>query len=171
MRGATGRLPAAAPQARLATPRDRSVVRQLECACFGWARWLLGLWPQTGRVGVLGLIAEAGGAPGGYLLAYPLSLLGRTEMYIGGVGVAPELRRRGLAYLLIEETLRAHPRLWLHARVSNAAAIALYRRFGFREAARIPGFYGNGETALALANFDPGGSYAIKIASGVRGEL
>ena len=149
MRGATGRLPAAAPQARLATPRDRSVVRQLECACFGWARWLLGLWPQTGRVGVLGLIAEAGGAPGGRRFPFLgiLLVLAAVALLVGQL-----LPGVGLGSLLLVALGGACAAAWLAGGRPGATVPALVLlAWGLAGVATEGGFLaGIGWTPLAV---------------------
>jgi ribosomal-protein-alanine N-acetyltransferase len=39
---------------------------------------------------------------------------------------------------------------WLEVRAGNAAAIALYERFGFTTVGRRPGYYADGEDALVM---------------------
>jgi ribosomal-protein-alanine N-acetyltransferase len=141
---------------RVTTPA-RAVVRELECACFGRMRWLFGLWPRVGQPGVNTWIAEAaGGHPVGYLIAYPHKLDGQPVMYVGGVGVAPTYRRRGVGAQLMQALLAEHPSLWLHVRAGNTAAIALYRGLGMRERQRLSHFYSNGEDAILLETSEHG---------------
>lgn len=68
------------------------------------------------------------------------------EGYITNVAVFPPYRRRGAAGKLLDVFLcfaRANHLafLTLEVRPSNAAAIALYTRFGFREAGRRRNYY------------------------------
>ena len=139
---------------RIATSRDRGRVRQIECACFGHARLLFGLWQRVGqRVAwrdTLTLIAEVNGTPAGYLIAYPHELEGEPETYIGGVGVLPQYRKRGLGTRLMQAVLAEHISLWLHVRAGNPAAIAMYRRLGMCELQRLIKFYSNGDDALVM---------------------
>jgi ribosomal-protein-alanine N-acetyltransferase len=85
------------------------------------------------------------------------------EGHILDVAVQPELRGCGVGRLLVERGLaecraRGAALVGLEVRVSNAAAIALYGRFGFREAGRRPGYYENGEAALLMEyHFSPNG--------------
>ena len=70
--------------------------------------------------------------------------------------VHPEERRHGLAARLVrhmvDEARRGSARvLSLEVRVSNHAAVSLYRRFGFREVGLRPKYYvDNGEDALLM---------------------
>ena len=68
------------------------------------------------------------------------------EGYITNVAVFPPYRRRGVAGKLLDVFLRFARAnhlafLTLEVRPSNAAAIALYTRFGFREAGRRRNYY------------------------------
>lgn len=62
------------------------------------------------------------------------------------IDTAPALRRRGTASLLLqhlfaEAAAQGLCRILLEVRRSNLAAQALYRRHGFRECGRRPGYY------------------------------
>jgi ribosomal-protein-alanine N-acetyltransferase len=78
------------------------------------------------------------------------------ELHILNVAVLPEERRRGHAARLLghmlDEALRNQARvISLEVRVSNQAAKALYRKFGFREVGVRPKYYANdGEDALLM---------------------
>lgn len=67
------------------------------------------------------------------------------EGYIANVAVAPEYRRQGVAGELLGVFLRFGKAnlafLTLEVRASNEPAIALYRKFGFREAGRRKNYY------------------------------
>ena len=80
------------------------------------------------------------------VLGYAGLLVAADEGYITNVAVFPEYRRQGIAGELIKVFLRfarAHHLafLTLEVRPSNAAAIALYEGFGFREAGRRRNYY------------------------------
>ena len=95
-----------------------------QCAAF-----LVALEPDTDKViGYAGLLVAA------------------DEGYITNVAVFPPYRRRGVAGKLLDVFLRFARAnhlafLTLEVRPSNAAAIALYTRFGFREAGRRRNYY------------------------------
>jgi len=78
------------------------------------------------------------------------------EVQILNVAVHPAWRRRGLAARLVghmvDQARRGKARvLSLEVRVSNHAAVGLYRRFGFREVGLRPKYYAdNGEDALLM---------------------
>lgn len=62
------------------------------------------------------------------------------------ITVVPEARRQGMAgrllgQLLVEARGWGSERLLLEVRAGNLAAITLYRRFGFEEDGRRPGYY------------------------------
>jgi ribosomal protein S18 acetylase RimI-like enzyme len=59
-----------------------------------------------------------------------------TDAWIGGVGVVPEERGRGVGRLLMEAVhdqarTRGAERVWLEVIVENAPAVALYERLGY----------------------------------------
>ena len=70
------------------------------------------------------------------------------------VAVEPERRRAGIATSLMRSLFDAagpDARLTLEVRTSNAAAIAMYERFGFRPAGHRRRYYhDNGEDALIM---------------------
>ena len=74
--------------------------------------------------------------------------------HLMNVAVDPDLRRRGIAGLLIDgmlETAGRDDSYTLEVRVSNHAAIEMYERIGFRAAGRRPRYYqDNGEDALIM---------------------
>ena len=74
------------------------------------------------------------------------------EGYVTNIAVSRTFRRRGVASALITRML-SEPLsfLSLEVRVSNAPAIALYRKFGFTECGLRRGYYTNpAEDALIL---------------------
>ncbi|HLV60994.1 MAG TPA: ribosomal protein S18-alanine N-acetyltransferase [Fredinandcohnia sp.] len=77
------------------------------------------------------------------------------ELHILNVAVCPERRRRGIARLLLGELLERAGRqgfvlATLEVRVSNHAAIELYRGLGFRTVGRRRNYYADGEDALIM---------------------
>lgn len=82
------------------------------------------------------------------------------------VAVREECRGFGVGRLLVTEVLRLFrergaSRVWLEVRVSNEAAISLYRAFGFRECGRRRGYYENGEDALLMDITINGAEHAV----------
>lgn len=80
------------------------------------------------------------------LLGYAGVLVAADEAHILTVAVEPTARRGGVATRLVVEVLAAARELGataatLEVRESNAAAEALYRRFGFESAGVRPGYY------------------------------
>ena len=78
------------------------------------------------------------------------------ELHINTLAVSPALRRRGLATFLLGEVMAdaardGARRATLEVRESNAAALELYARLGFRVTARRRDYYANPvEDALIL---------------------
>ncbi len=74
--------------------------------------------------------------------------------HLMNIAVDPAARRRGIATALLSEMIRrAGPdrQYTLEVRTSNAPAIALYERFGFRSAGTRPRYYHDtGEDALIM---------------------
>ena len=74
--------------------------------------------------------------------------------HLMNIAIDPPARRHGLASRLLEEMFeRAGPgeQYTLEVRTSNAPAIALYERFGFRSAGTRPRYYQDtGEDALIM---------------------
>jgi ribosomal-protein-alanine N-acetyltransferase len=94
---------------------------------------------------------------GGHLVAYAVAWFIVDELHIGNIAVRPECQGRGLASMLLEHLLEEGRRrdmvfATLEVRPSNARALALYGKFGFRQIARRRNYYrDNREDALVLA--------------------
>jgi ribosomal-protein-alanine N-acetyltransferase len=77
----------------------------------------------------------------------------RPVGHLISIAVAPGFRGRGVGAGLLSETIRVlrdHYRvesIYLEVRVSNAPAIRLYEKFGFRRARIVKGYYRDGEDA------------------------
>lgn len=91
----------------------------------------------------------------GQLAGYLCAWLVAGELQIQNVATAPGFRRQGVAARLLTQVLEraaaaGFESAWLEVRVGNMAAIALYERFHFREVARRPGYYADGEAAMVM---------------------
>lgn len=80
---------------------------------------------------------------------------GSREARLYSLVVDPAWRGRGWARRLLDDAETCARRtgcraLRLEVRCDNAAAIALYRAAGYREAGRIEGFYDDGSAALRM---------------------
>ena len=127
-------------------------VAELERLCFAdpWPRqaFLEELANPLARYTVL----VTDGVPVGYIGYWHVV----DEGQITNVAVHPAHRRRGLAERLLGGVIAQAQEtgvrlLTLEVRVSNAAAIALYQKFGFAVAGRRKRYYGNdGEDALIM---------------------
>jgi len=78
------------------------------------------------------------------------------EMHLGNIAVAKRWRRRGVAekmmrWLLREAKRRNVARLTLEVRTCNYPAIALYKKFGFREVAVRKQYYPEGTDAYLMS--------------------
>ena len=100
----------------------------------------------------LARVARESGRVVGYAIAWKVA----DELHIGNLAVVPVARRRGVGRAILTHLLEAagdHGLLYatLEVRLSNAAAIALYERSGFRPIALRRGFYpNNGEDAMVM---------------------
>jgi ribosomal-protein-alanine N-acetyltransferase len=119
-----------------------------------WSRWsfLAELGHRYSRMLVAGPPSPQPWQTWGYLIFWVVL----DEMHILNLAVHPQLRRRGIARLLLAEGLAQARTLgaelaWLEVRPSNIAARALYESFGFREVGRRPRYYDDTqEDALLL---------------------
>ncbi len=120
----------------------------LEKLCFSspWSAQSLELLTNDG-IGVGYLIQSNATADAeATVTAYGGMLITVDEGQITNIAVHPDHRREGLGYAIVQALLR-HAKdcrlesVSLEVRVSNTAAIELYRKAGFVEAGRRRGFY------------------------------
>ena len=107
-----------------------------QCFCEPWSPDALR--EELGR-GIF-LAAVEGGVVAGYVGCQTVL----DEGYVTNVAVLPAFRRQGVAGALIAELLRSAEGLsfvTLEVRASNAAAIALYEKYGFEPVGTRRGFY------------------------------
>lgn len=94
--------------------------------------------------------------PGGVMVGFIVGLLEPDHTgHITTIGVAPEHRRRGLAYRLMEKAEDAFRRrgvrvVRLEVRAVNAGAQQLYRNLGYVVTQRLPRYYSNGGDGLLM---------------------
>jgi [ribosomal protein S18]-alanine N-acetyltransferase len=135
---------------------DFVAVSVLEAQCHP-APWTAGNFRDALVAGYSTIVGEADGA----IVAYGVLMMGPGEAQVLNLTVAPKARRRGLARALLRRFLDDALRLgaeqcFLEVRLSNAAAIALYRAEGFVPVARRAAYYpaadgaGAREDALVL---------------------
>jgi ribosomal-protein-alanine N-acetyltransferase len=130
--------------------RDWRNVYALEHACFGPDAWgpielffaLAGPAVRRKAVGQGRLMGFAMGDP------QP----GRGFAWIATIGVHPDFQRRGIGARLLAEVEAAltTPRLRLTVRQSNAGAIALYEKFGYKKVSVWSHYYAGGEAGLVM---------------------
>ncbi len=122
-------------------PRDLDRIMEIELAAYP-VPWTRGIFEDCLRVGYecWGLQVEA------YLVAYSVQSGAAGEAHLLNLCVDPPWQRRGFGELLLDNALRVArgsrcDSIFLEVRPTNAAAIALYLRRGFREIGRRPGYY------------------------------
>lgn len=98
------------------------------------------------------LVAEA---MDGSLVGFGGLLFVADDAHIMNLAVDPDLQRQGIAAhllsaLLLEAGDRGITAATLEVRASNAAALGLYRTFGFIESGRRPRYYADGEDAVIM---------------------
>ena len=144
-------------------PTDAAAVEKVELACFSmpWSRE--SFWEEAAQEAAYYLLALDDGEIIGYVGVW---LLGE-EGHITNVAVAPEMRRRGVGAALLAELMRiavgrSVRSMTLEVRPSNEAALALYKKFGFRSVGRRPHYYtDSAEDAEILWNTDIEATLAV----------
>jgi ribosomal-protein-alanine N-acetyltransferase len=142
--------PAAAIQVRRLTFADLPQVVAIERRAFT-SPWSLAMFVlELSKPSGICLAAEVEGVLAGYLICSRYD----TVWHVMNVAVDPDLRRRRIATTLLESLIGRVERdaqLTLEVRRSNAGAIELYERFGFRSAGVRRRYYqDNGEDALVM---------------------
>jgi ribosomal-protein-alanine N-acetyltransferase len=109
------------------------------------------------------LVAELHGVLVGYIMCrieYGFSQLKRLGLarkgHVVSVAVQEEHRGKGIGTSLIlashaEMVKKSATECYLEVRVSNARAIALYQKLGFKATGRLQAYYRDGEGALVMA--------------------
>ena len=139
---------------RRAEPRDAADMAALDKLCFA-SPWSLASFEQELNGNKLALYIAAEDEDEG-LIGYAGLWAVVDEGHITNIAVHPDYRNRGLGTLLLGRLIAVSEaggvvRHTLEVRPSNTAALALYRKFGFREEGRRKGYYeDNVEDALIL---------------------
>lgn len=131
---------------------DLDDVARLEQACLPdpWSVDDLRLYFGSGAIAAWRLVS--GSAPQ-RAAAYAVFQLQPGEAELLRLGVAPEVRRRGFARLLLVACLErlaagGRPVCHLEVRAGNEPARALYERLGFVLCGRRRAYYSNGDDAV-----------------------
>jgi ribosomal-protein-alanine N-acetyltransferase len=121
---------------------DADALSALHARCFenGWSS--LDFCRMALEDRCCGVVARHGTVVAGFALAQVAS----EEAEILTIAVAPELRGRGVGAALLDRlerdlAARGAGVVFLEVSTENAAAIALYRKTGFTQAGRRPGYY------------------------------
>jgi [ribosomal protein S18]-alanine N-acetyltransferase len=119
---------------------DLEEILKMENALFAvpWSR--KAFEAEISRFGGIRLTAEAESGPIGYAVAWCVA----GEVHIANLAVHPAWQKKGVGQSLLRELLARCPESeWagLEVRRSNAAAIALYRKLGFRETGVRKNYY------------------------------
>jgi len=108
------------------------------------------------------IVAEENGTVVGYIMCRiesGLSNFGFSGLmkkgHIVSVAVLPEFRRKGIGQALIVESMKAMrtynaKQCFLEVRVTNMAAVSLYKKLGFQISRTIRGYYADGEDAYVM---------------------
>jgi [ribosomal protein S18]-alanine N-acetyltransferase len=97
------------------------------------------------------LLAETGGSVAGFILAE----LAPDEGHIITLDVLEEYRRQGIGSMLLdaaekEAASRGGKSMVLETATTNKAAIALWRKHGYRQLGTIEDYYGRGRDAFRM---------------------
>lgn len=113
-------------------------------------------WPASGFLEIASLsdrnwVAVSGADVVGYLITQWIV----DEIHILNIAVAPHCQHHGIGGRLLEFLLgcgrdAGMRDVFLEVRPTNAAALALYERFGFARLALRKSYYPNGEDALVM---------------------
>jgi len=147
--------PASAVDIRRLTYADLPQVTAIERRAYA-TPWSLAMFVlELSKPSGVSLAAETGDGPERELVGYLVCSRYDTVWHIMNVAVDPDRRRHGIGTALLAGLLREVPsrdsQLTLEVRRSNAGAIALYERFGFRTAGVRRRYYqDNGEDAVIM---------------------
>lgn len=136
------------------THEDIEAVMRIERSIYPWP-WTAGNFSDSLGSGYLCAVAELDGVMAGYAVM----MFGPDEVHLFTIGIASRFQRQGwgsalLNALLAQARAAGAERMLLEVRPSNTAALALYRRNGFREIGVRRGYYpadgGSREDAIVM---------------------
>jgi len=146
-----------------ASIRDLGALRRLERACFDKDAWpLLDLMAVLTWPDVIRLKAVDDGEMIGFVAGDPRPSQG--AVWIATIGVDPGYQRRGIGLELLracEEKVKL-PRVKLTVRISNDAAISLYKKAGYRTVDIWKKYYNDGEDGLVMEKILAGGNHFVR---------
>lgn len=131
---------------------DIPAVHAIETSIFMTDPWSVEqFWSELSQPTRRYFVAQIDGAIVGYAGSFVLS----PEADVQTMGVAADQRGRGIGALLlttlIEQAIQAQAtQLILEVRSDNAAAIAMYQRFGFERISSRPNYYAPDVDALIM---------------------
>lgn len=140
-------------------PEDAEAVEKVEKACFAvpWSRE--SFWREAANENTLYLLVlDQDLSEEDQIIGYVGCWILCGEGQITNVAVSPAYRGKGVGTEMLAKLIelvkeKGSTAMTLEVRPSNAPALALYRKFGFKEAGRRPGYYqDNGEDAIIMWN-------------------
>jgi len=135
---------------RRARPSDLPRILAVERAGFGEWAWDRNLFAEYTRTcGELFLVALEGNK----VVGYCIGRIDRGTAGIESIAVAPSVKGKGAADLLLRSLLRrlkrrGVSRVGLMVKITNLRAIAFYERQGFRRIRKIPHYYEDQQAGL-----------------------
>lgn len=113
---------------------------------WGWDAYYGELARPGETVMLVARLAEGAASEGFRVIGFIAARLVADELHINNMAVREGHRKRGIGSLLLGQALEEGKRLgarrsFLEVRLSNNAAQALYKSFGFRPGARRAGYY------------------------------
>ena len=141
---------------RLFRPADMPALLEIEHASFKRDVYDRNLFADFyHKCGELFLVAEGDGRIWGYMVTCTRPREGTLRAHLISLAVAPERRGSGVASALMDSTLRrlrrrGVKRFSLMVKVTNQAALALYRRYGFLQLRIARKYYADGSDAWLM---------------------
>ncbi|PSP95010.1 ribosomal-protein-alanine N-acetyltransferase [Halobacteriales archaeon QS_4_62_28] len=145
------------PTVRPATRSDLLAIHRIEKASFPQPWPFSAFESYVGEPGFLVAAADDDDVSVllGYVVADTVPNHGTPLGHVKDLAVAPDYRGQGVGRTLLERAVEVLESVdagsvKLEVRITNEAAISLYRSFEFEHRRTIPNYYGNGEDALVM---------------------